>query len=150
MLVVVRDVAVTPDGTDGACVSAHGLVEPVTVARDETFPWAWNASTASVYAFPQTSPDTVVPGWAVVAAEAPLTYTRYPSTPTLSLDAAHVRPMAVSVALETATLEGAEGGVVSVVDDGDGDGVGVETIATFLRSLKQVRPEPYQAHTPSR
>jgi hypothetical protein len=62
MLVVVRDVAATLDGTDGACVSAQGLVEPVTEARDEAFPLASNASTASVYAVPQASPETVVPG----------------------------------------------------------------------------------------
>jgi hypothetical protein len=52
--------------------------------------------------------------------------------------------MAVWVVVETATLDGVEGGVVSgLVDgDGDGDGVGVETIVTFLRSLKQVREVP--------
>jgi hypothetical protein len=50
--------------------------------------------------------------------------------------------MAVWVVVETATLDGVEGGVVSGLVDGDGDGVGVETIVTFLRSLKQVREVP--------
>jgi hypothetical protein len=37
-----------PPGTDGACVSEHPLVDPVTDAFADRFPAASNASTASV------------------------------------------------------------------------------------------------------
>ena len=48
MLVAVRELATTPDGAEGACVSGQASVEPITEARLDALPSASKASTSNV------------------------------------------------------------------------------------------------------
>ena len=66
MLVAVRELATTPVGAEGACVSGQASVEPITDARWDALPSASKASTANVYALPQLRPEIVVGGCVVV------------------------------------------------------------------------------------
>jgi hypothetical protein len=113
MLVAVRDVAETLVGAVGGWESAHGEVVAVTDALLERLPALSKASTASVYAVPQTSAATVPPGWLVVWATEPFRYTPYPTTATLSVDAVHASDTLVRVAPVTRSPVGCEGGLVS-------------------------------------
>ena len=54
---------------------------------------------------------------AVEPSNVPFTYTSYPVTPTLSVDALHVMSALESVTLDAATLVGSDGASVSVGSD---------------------------------
>ena len=99
-------------GVEGAVTSGQAVVEAVTVARGEMLPAASKACTPSTWLVPQPRPvnenDVVV----VVPALTPSRKSAYPVTPTLSVDAAHERPIDVA-ALVAARPDGAEGGTVS-------------------------------------
>jgi hypothetical protein len=58
-LVCVAPDTAKPDGTDGACPSAHAEVAEATLACPDRLPAASNASTESVYDVPQESPENV-------------------------------------------------------------------------------------------
>ena len=68
-----------------------------TVAREETFPAAVNASTPIVYVRPQASPSTPYSVDDVVPSGTPSAYTLYPSTGTRSPDAFHATSTLVAV-----------------------------------------------------
>ena len=66
MLVAVRELATTPAGAEGACVSGQASVEPITDARLDVLPASSKASTSNVKALPQLRPEAVVCGCVVV------------------------------------------------------------------------------------
>ena len=78
-----------PDGTDGATVSGHAEVAPLTDAIPETLPAASTAATPSVYDVPQVSPENEKLVEVGDPTCVPFRNTRYPATPTLSDDADH-------------------------------------------------------------
>src|SRR4051812_48054475 len=114
--VAIELVVVTPAanavGPEGAVTSGQAAVDAVTVARAEMFPAASKACTPRTWLVPPPRPGN---GNDVVVVAPALTPSRnrvYPVTPTLSVDAAHDRPIDVAVLVVESPV-GAEGGTVS-------------------------------------
>ena len=106
-VVVVTSVTATFPGAVGASVSAAFFVVNVCAAPSETLPAASTAFTVTVYPVPVTSvsPFTGFSG--------SFTYTLYPATPTLSVDAVQVTFAVVVVISVAVTSVGAVGASVS-------------------------------------
>ncbi len=143
MLVAVREVATTFVGGVGAWVSGQAGVEPVTDAREEALPAASTAATSKVYVVPQVSDETVVPVWVTVDFSVPSTYTRYPVTPTLSVEALQASEMLDAVEPTIPRPPGWEGAVRS-------EGwVGHELVGTVTCACCEALPAASRAVTPN-
>ena len=117
-VVVVTSVTTTFVGADGAAVSAAFFVVNVYTAPSETLPAASTAFTITLYSVPASRlssaysvPVTSVSPFTRVSES--FTYTLYPATPTLSVDAVQVTFAVVVVISVAVTSVGAVGASVS-------------------------------------
>jgi hypothetical protein len=118
MLVTVDDVTARPVGVVGGWLSPGGgggqaAVAIVADVCDERLPAASNASTTIWCEVPHVRLPAVYDVAAVVPESVPSTNTRYPVTPTLSVEAVHPAVMLVAVPAVSWRLVGAVGGLVS-------------------------------------
>ena len=117
-VVVVTSVTTTFVGADGASVSAAFFVVNVYTAPSETLPAASTAFTVTLYSVPAVRLSSVysVPVTSVspfTGSSDSFTYTLYPVTPTLSVDAVQVTFAVVVVISVTVTSVGVVGASVS-------------------------------------
>src|SRR2546423_1476619 len=123
MVVCVEPVAAKPSGVDGGRRSGEGPPSPPSVlhaavaAAIPTFAdrlrAASKASTSSRYVVLHTRPVNVAFKPPVVACAAPLRYTPYPATRTLSCAGFHWMSMLSRVTPLSVSASGVDGGVVS-------------------------------------
>jgi hypothetical protein len=109
------ELTVRPCGTLGALVSTteHATVDALTDATPDTFPAPSTAATPNVYDAPHTNPPNKYDVPTTVPTCPPPTNTRYPVTPTSSLDAAHANDNDVCPAALTTRPPGTDGGDTS-------------------------------------
>src|SRR5581483_11276315 len=105
------------------------------VACPERLPAASTAATASAYPVAHASPANTYEVCAVVPTWTPPRYSRYPATPTLSVEARHDTPSEPGPATDTTNPPGT---------DGAGGGVGVPPLPS-LDVVLPARPEPAHA-----
>jgi hypothetical protein len=130
-------------GADHVLGGGGGLEQAAVVvftcALEEWFPAASRASTPNQYDVPQARPLCADDVDVTDAISVPLRNTSYATTPTLSLEALHVRVSPVCVTLDAARPVGADGGVVSAHP----------VVATITVAFDERLPAPSTASTDS-
>ncbi len=91
-----------------------GIVVAFTLEVPEVFPAASIATTPKVYAVDAVSAETAYDVLVTVVMSVPFLYTRYPLTPTLSVDAVHARERLLWVIFDASKFVGTDGGVRSL------------------------------------
>ena len=113
-LVVVSLLELRFVGCVGACESTKAPVVKFVVPSPDSLPAASFAFTPTLYEVSGLRPVRLYEVLDVDPSNVPFTYTSYPVTATLSVDALHVMSALESVTLDAVTLVGSDGASVSV------------------------------------
>ena len=116
-LVVVSLLELRFVGSFGACESTKAPVVKLVVPSPDSLPAASFALTPTLYEVSGLRPVRLYEVLAVDPFSEPFTYTSYPVTPTLSVDALHVISALESVTFDAVKLVGSDGASVSVGSD---------------------------------